>query len=71
MTELLEKTWFIWWIVATLAILRWFHVVSINAGVELELEDTNIEALFTIQKVIDETALFFAVSRSCRSISWR
>lgn len=43
MTELLEKTWFIWWIVATLAILRWFHVVSINAGVELELEDANIE----------------------------
>jgi hypothetical protein len=24
----LEKTWFLWWILATLAILRWFHVFS-------------------------------------------
>lgn len=24
----IEKTWFLWWIFATLAILRWLHVMS-------------------------------------------
>jgi hypothetical protein len=24
----IEKTWFLWWIVATLVILRWFHLLS-------------------------------------------
>lgn len=24
----IEKTWFMWWILATLAILRWFHLFS-------------------------------------------
>ncbi len=43
MTEFFEKTWFIWWIVATLAILRWFHLVSINGRVELELEDAAVD----------------------------
>ena len=23
-----ENTWFIWWVVAAIAILRWFHVIS-------------------------------------------
>jgi hypothetical protein len=38
MTGFLTKTWFIWWIIADLAILRWFHLVSWG-GVEPELED--------------------------------
>jgi hypothetical protein len=38
MTDFLKKTWFIWWIIADLAILRWFHLVSWG-GVEPELED--------------------------------
>ncbi len=24
----IEKTWFLWWILATLVILRWFHLFS-------------------------------------------
>jgi hypothetical protein len=24
----LQKTWFLWWILATLVILRWFHLFS-------------------------------------------
>lgn len=43
MTEFFEKTWFIWWIIAILAILRWIRLVSIEAGVELEPEDPDLE----------------------------
>jgi len=28
----LERTWFLWWIVAIILILRWFHLFSCNAG---------------------------------------
>jgi hypothetical protein len=24
----IQKTWFLWWILATLSILRWFHLFS-------------------------------------------
>ena len=27
MAEFFEKTWFIWWILANLAVLRWFHIM--------------------------------------------
>jgi hypothetical protein len=27
----IEQTWFLWWILATLIILRWFHLFSSNA----------------------------------------
>jgi hypothetical protein len=40
MTDFLAKTWFIWWIIIDLAILRWFHLVSWD-GVEPELEDAD------------------------------
>lgn len=30
MIALLQKTWFVWWILATLFTLRWFHLVSIR-----------------------------------------
>jgi hypothetical protein len=43
MAEFLEKTWFLWWIIATLAILRWFHLVSMKDEVELELEEAELE----------------------------
>ena len=38
----LEKTWFLWWIFAVAAILRWFH--GIAAGPELENPETCVEA---------------------------
>ena len=28
MISFIEKTWFLWWIVATFIILRWFHLFS-------------------------------------------
>jgi hypothetical protein len=30
--EFIEKTWFLWWIGATVVILRWFHLVSSETG---------------------------------------
>jgi hypothetical protein len=27
----LQKTWFLWWILATVFILRWFHLFSSDA----------------------------------------
>ena len=38
----LEKTWFLWWIFAVAAILRWFH--GIAAGPELGNPETCVEA---------------------------
>jgi hypothetical protein len=43
MTEFLEKTWLIWWIVAAFAILRWFHFVSADGGAEVELQAADFE----------------------------
>lgn len=31
MISFIEKTWFLWWILATLIILRWFHRFSSSA----------------------------------------
>lgn len=28
MIPFIEKTWFLWWLVATLIILRWFHLFA-------------------------------------------
>jgi hypothetical protein len=30
----IEQTWFLWWIFATLAILRWLHVISAHSAQE-------------------------------------
>lgn len=30
----IEKTWFLWWMLAIIIVLRWFHVVSANPKVE-------------------------------------
>jgi hypothetical protein len=38
----IEKSWFLWWIFATLAILRWLHVISCHTeqeGLELPRPD--------------------------------
>jgi hypothetical protein len=40
MIEFFAKTWFLWWIIAGLAIVRWFHLASLG-GSELELEDAD------------------------------
>jgi hypothetical protein len=41
----LEKTWFFWWTVATLAILRWLHVISCHTEQEgLELPGPDEQA---------------------------
>jgi hypothetical protein len=42
MIEAFAKTWFIWWMIATLAILLWFHLVS-SSRLELEPEDAGAE----------------------------
>jgi hypothetical protein len=34
----LQKTWFLWWILATLLILRWFHLFTSNKEDEKALE---------------------------------
>lgn len=36
MILLIEKTWFLWWIVATLLALRWFHL---SARTKMEAPD--------------------------------
>jgi hypothetical protein len=28
MIVFIQKTWFLWWVLATLVILRWFHLFS-------------------------------------------
>jgi hypothetical protein len=37
----IEKTWFVWWIFATLAVLRWFHLLSSGRGDEGAYESDN------------------------------
>ena len=29
MTALFAKTWFLWWLLASVVILRWFHAVAV------------------------------------------
>jgi hypothetical protein len=36
-----EKTWLLWWIVAILIILRWFHLLRSSADDEGVLESEN------------------------------
>ena len=31
MVPFFQKTWFLWWILATLIILRWFHLFASSA----------------------------------------
>lgn len=31
MIPFIEKTWFLWWVVAVSIILRWFHLLSTTA----------------------------------------
>lgn len=28
----MEKTWFLWWILASIFLLRWFHLISPTTG---------------------------------------
>ena len=42
MIPFIEKTWFLWWTFATLAILRWLHVISCHTEQEgLELPNSD------------------------------
>jgi hypothetical protein len=34
MILLIAKTWFLWWMLAIVVIVRWFHVLSAGATVE-------------------------------------
>lgn len=36
MIGFVEKTWVAWWVLASLTILRWFHVLRSNDTIELE-----------------------------------
>jgi len=42
MMEFLDKTWFVWWIFASLVILRWFHISSTQA-LEAEPDPEDME----------------------------
>lgn len=42
MIPFIEKTWFFWWILAALAILRWFHMFS-SATDGRAVRDTSVE----------------------------
>jgi hypothetical protein len=35
----LQKTWFLWWILATLFILRWFHLFAFRTDDERAFEE--------------------------------
>lgn len=37
MIGFLGRTWFAWWVFASLIILRWFHVVRSSETIEQEL----------------------------------
>lgn len=45
MSEFFEKTWLVWWIIATLIVLRWFHIISSGAGFETDGECKDIETV--------------------------
>ncbi len=38
MVEFIAKTWFLWWAVAAVIIIRWFSVVAVDT--ELEIPDS-------------------------------
>lgn len=44
MTEFFEKTWFLWWILADLLILRWFYLLRSPDDFEADLEDSEMDA---------------------------
>jgi len=43
MIGFIEKTWFAWWVFATLAILRWFHVLRSSETIEPEPDQKETE----------------------------
>jgi hypothetical protein len=43
MIGFVEKTWVAWWVLASLEILRWFHVLRLNDTLELELNRKETE----------------------------
>jgi hypothetical protein len=49
----LQRTWFLWWILATLVVLRWFHLFSshIHEKILEATESAKGEAPTTSKKV--------------------
>jgi hypothetical protein len=46
MTAFLARTWFIWWTVAVLVIMRWFQVATHNDGSTVSsLNDISLEVV--------------------------
>jgi hypothetical protein len=39
MAGFFDKTWYVWWIFASLVILRWFHMISSSRDSEAKLDD--------------------------------
>jgi hypothetical protein len=49
----LQKTWFLWWVLATLVILRWFHLFSFRPDeMETEAADSGEEQLLRLGKLL-------------------
>lgn len=47
MIEFFEKTWLLWWVLADVAILRWFYLLCPRNEMEEVLEDLGIEPLIS------------------------
>lgn len=49
MAQFFENTWFVWWVVAIVVVLRWMHVVSLQDATaeadEFSFEEIEIENL--------------------------
>ncbi len=48
MLTFLENTWFLWWLLAIILILQWFHAISNDTKEEV---DTNRDDDFSLPKV--------------------
>jgi hypothetical protein len=48
----IQETWFVWWILATLVVLRWFHLFSFRSDNEraFEAADSGEEKAATVRK---------------------
>lgn len=48
--EFFEKTWLLWWVLADLAILRWFYLLCPRNEMEEELEELGVESRIAIRE---------------------
>jgi hypothetical protein len=60
MTFFLQNAWYLWWILATLVILRWFHLCSSGSHERaLEAVDLSEVEVSTTSKQIPDLSMTF------------